>query len=397
MAVFRIKMMNAISPEGLGLLADNFQISAGEQAPQGILVRSARVDVDDYPSLLAVARAGSGINTITVDKATEKGICVFNTPGANANAVVDLVFPMIGVWMRHIFQGIEFCRSLVDYDPDQLSAEVERRKSAFRGVEIAGKTLGVVGLGQIGVRLANGGVHRQMKVKGFDPMPGLDNIHQLLPEVDIARTLKGAVGDADIVSLHLPLTPGTKHLVNADFLRKMKKGAILVNYARGPIVDEQAVIETLNSDYLAGYITDFPTAATIGHPKVLTTPHLGASTSESEENCARMAVRELSAYLDYGNVANSVNFPNIESTPSAKVHSRLIVINRDVPGMIAFATNVISGYGINIASYLNESNGRIGYNIIDVESDIPAGLLQDIEKDGNVIRTRLIRLVEERG
>ena len=376
MAVFNIKTMNAIAPEGLSLLADNFQVSADEPAPQGILVRSSRVNVDDYPSLLAVARAGAGVNTITVERATEKGICVFNTPGANANAVVDLVFPMIGVWMRHIYQGLEFCRSLAGLAPDKVNAEVERRKSAFRGVEIAGKNLGVVGLGQIGVRLANGGVHRHMQVKGFDPTPGLENIHQLLPEVTITRTLKGAIGDADIVSLHLPLTPGTRHLVNAGFIRKMKRGAILINYARGPIVDESAVIEALNSEYLAGYITDFPTAANIGHAKVLTTPHLGASTTESEEHCACMAVGELSSYLEYGNV-----------------HSRLIVINRDVPGMIAFATNVISGHGVNIASYLNESNGRIGYNIIDVESEVPEGLLGDIAKNGNVIRTRLIRLV----
>ena len=317
MAVFRIKTMNTIAQEGLSLLADNFHVSADEQAPQGILVRSAKVDVDDYPSLLAVARAGAGVNTITVDKATERGICIFNTPGANANAVVDLVFPMIGVWMRHIYQGIEFCRSLADIDPDKVNDEVERRKVAFRGVEIAGKTLGVVGLGQIGVKLANGGVYRHMKVKGFDPTPGLENIHQLLPEVTITRTLKAAIGDADIVSLHLPLTPGTKHLVDAEFITKMKKGAILINYARGPIVNEQAVIEALNTDYLAGYITDFPTAANIGHAKVLTTPHLGASTSESEENCACMAVGELSSYLEFGNVAHSVNFPNIESIPSA--------------------------------------------------------------------------------
>jgi D-3-phosphoglycerate dehydrogenase len=392
MSTYRIKTMNAIAEEGLRLFSESFQVSKEESSPHGIVVRSAKVDVDAYPSLLAVARAGSGVNNITVDKATKNGICVFNTPGANANAVVDLVFPMIGVWMRHIYQGIEFCQTLVNIDPYKVPTEIERRKSAFKGVEIAGKNLAVVGLGQIGVRLANGGVHRHMQVKGFDPTPGLDNVHQLMAEVTITRTLKGAIWDADIVSLHLPLISGTRHLVDADFIRKMKKGAILVNYARGPIVDEKAVIEALNDDYLSGYITDFPTAANIGHQKILTTPHLGASTSESEENCATMAVRELSAYLEYGNVANSVNFPNIESTPSAKVHSRLIVINRDVPGMIAFATKVISGYGLNIASYLNESNGKIGYNIIDVESKIPDSILGDVRKNQDVIRTRLIKL-----
>ncbi len=392
MSVYRIKTMNSIAEEGLKLFPESFHVSADESSPHGIVVRSAKVDVADYPSLLAVSRAGSGVNNITVEKATERGVCVFNTPGANANAVVDLVFPMIGVWMRNIYQGIEFCRSLAGLDPEKVSGEVERRKSAYKGVEISGKSLAVVGLGQIGVKLANGGIHRHMKVKGFDPTPGLENIHQLLPEVAITRTLKAAIGDADIVSLHLPLTSGTRHLVNSEFIGKMKQGAILVNYARGPIVDEPAVLEALNNGFLAGYITDFPTRANIKHPKVLTTPHLGASTSESEENCASMAVNELCAYLEYGNVANSVNFPNIESTPSAKVCSRLIMINRDVPGMIAFATKVISGYGVNIASYLNESNGKIGYNIIDVESKIPDGILGDFEKNRDVIRTRLIKM-----
>ena len=390
--MYRIKTVNAIAKEGLRLLTDAFQVSADEEAPHGILVRSTKIDVELFPTLLAVARAGSGVNTITVDRATERGICVFNTPGANANAVVDLVFPMIGVWMRNIYQGIEFCRSLAALEPDKVATEIERCKSLFRGVEIAGKTLAVVGLGQIGVRLANGGIHRHMRVLGFDPTPGIDNIHQLLPEVTIARTLKGAIGDADIVSLHLPLTPGTRRLVDGEFIQKMKKGAILINYARGPIVDEEAVIIAIDSGHLSGYITDFPSAVTLRHPQILTTPHLGASTSESEENCATMAVRELMAYLEYGNVTNSVNFPNVESTPSAKVHSRLIVINHDVPGMIAFTTKVISGCGINIASYLNESNGKIGYNIIDVESEVPDGLLDDIAKNDNVIRTRLIRM-----
>lgn len=392
MIEFKIKTMNVIAREGLDLLGENYKVSAKEDSPHGILVRSSKVDVDEYPGILAIARAGSGVNNITVDKATEKGICVFNTPGANANAVVDLVFPMIGVWMRNIYKGISFCQSLADIDPSKLSVEVEGKKASFRGLEIAGKNLGVIGLGQIGVRLANGGVHRHMKVKGFDPKPSLGNIHQLLPEVTVTRSLVQTLVDADVVSLHLPLNPGTQDLVDADFLAKMKKGAILVNYARGPIVQEQAVVEALDSGHLQGYITDFPTPLTIGHPKVLTTPHLGASTTESEENCATMAVRELSSYLEYGNVVHSVNFPNLESIPSNKVHARLIMINRDMPGMIAYASNVVSKYDINIASYLNESNGKIGYNIIDLEAPVSKELIAEIEENENVIRTRLIVL-----
>lgn len=388
--------MNVIAREGLDLLGEEYHISAEETQPDGILVRSSKVDTDEYPGLLAVARAGSGVNNVTVEKASEKGVCVFNTPGANANAVVDLVFPMIGVWKRNIYRGLEFCKSLIDIEPSEVNSEVESKKAAFRGGEIAGKNLGVIGLGQIGIRLANGGVYRHMNVKGFDPTPALENIHQLLPEVKVTRSLAETLSDADIVSLHLPLSPGTQNLVDEEFLSLMKKDALLVNYARGPIVNEKAVISSLDEGRIQGYITDFPSAESIRHPKIITTPHLGASTSESEENCAVMAVNELSGYLEYGNIVHSVNFPNIESIPSAKVHTRLIVINRDVPGMIAYATNVISKFNINIASYLNESNGKVGYNIIDLESAISQELVAEIEENSDVIRTRVIPFKSEK-
>ena len=390
MTSFRIKTINAIAPEGLELLGDEYSIDPKDSNPHGIVVRSSQVDVDDYPELLALARAGAGVNNITVDKATEKGICIFNTPGANANAVVDLVFPMIGIWLRNIYQGISFCKSLADVPSDKVAGEVESRKAAFRGVEIAGKTLGVIGLGQIGVRLANGGIQRFMKVYGFDPFPSLDNIHNLLPEVTVTRAMRDTLAQADIVSLHLPVNDKTKGMVNADFISKMKPGAILVNYARGPIVEEEAVLEALESGQLAAFISDFPTPGVIGHPKVLTTPHLGASTAESEGNCSRMAVRELSAYLRYGNVTHSVNFPNIESIPASSVHTRLVIINKDVPGLIGFITNTLGNHGVNIVSFKNESNGEIGYNIIDLESALDEKILAEIKANVDVIRTREI-------
>lgn len=390
MSGYRLLKKNVIAREGLELLGKQFSISDDEKDPQGILVRSAKVNTDAYPSLLVVARAGAGVNNISVNRATERGICVFNTPGANANAVVDLVFPMIGVWQRNIYKGIKFCESLDELDGDQVDGEVERRKSAFRGMEIAGKRLAVIGLGQIGVRLANGGVHRFMKVRGFDPKPALANIHMLLPDVQLVHSLDEAIGKADIVSLHVPLIEKTKSLVNSEFIARMKKGALLVNYARGPIVDQQAVLAALDSGRLSGYIADFPTEALIGHERVLLTPHLGASTSESEENCAMMAVREMSSYLLYGNISNSVNFPNVEMIPSDLVRTRLIVINRDVPGMIAFITNILGDNKINIDSYKNESNGAIGYNIIDMESDVPGSIVDMIKDNDDVIRTRII-------
>jgi D-3-phosphoglycerate dehydrogenase len=390
MSVYKIKKMNAISEEGLSLFAQIFKVSADEQSPDGIVLRSSQLDVDDYPTLLAVARAGAGTNNINVERATEEGICVFNTPGANANAVVDLVFPMMGVWKRNIYKGIEFCKSLAEMDPNKVANEVEERKAAFRGEEIAGKTLGVVGLGQIGVRLANGGVFRHMRVNGFDPAPALNNIHQLSPKVRVCRSLKDAVGDADVVSLHLPLNDRTRKFVNSEFISRIKKGAVLINYSRGPIVDEEAVLEALTRGHLEAYLCDFPTPALIGHPQILMTPHLGASTSESEENCARMAVKELSTYLKYGNVVHSVNFPNIESIPGDKIHSRLVVINKDVPGMIAQVSKIFGNHNVNIASYLNQSNGTVGYNIIDVESEIPEAVVNEIKENKDVIRTRVI-------
>ncbi len=395
MSLYRIKKINKIAEEGLRLFNGSFVVSAEENDPDGIVLRSSKIDVDQYPSLLAVARAGAGTNNINVDRATERGVCVFNTPGANANAVVDLVFPMIGVWRRNIYSGIEFCRSLANMEPSLVAAEVEARKSLFKGEEIAGKTLGVIGLGQIGVRLANGGVFRHMHVNGFDPAPALANIHQLSPEVRICRTVREAVGEADFVSLHLPLIDRTRNLVNRDFIARMKKGAVLINYARGPIVDEEAVLEALDQGYLDAYICDFPTPQLVRHSRVLTTPHLGASTAESEENCATMAVKELINYFKYGNVVHSVNFPNIESTPADSTHSRLIVINRDVPGMIALVSNIFGHHHVNIASYLNQSNGRVGYNIIDVESPIPAAVIEEISQNKDVIRTRVIALKEE--
>lgn len=391
MTLFRIKTINAIAPEGLKLLGEEFTVDPREKNPHGILVRSSQVDVEDFPGVLAIARAGAGVNNITVDKATEKGVCIFNTPGANANAVVDLVFPMIGIWLRNIYQGIAFCRSLADVPPEKVNEEVESRKAAFRGVEIAGKTLGVIGLGQIGVRLANGGIQRYMQVYGFDPFPSLDNIHNLLPEVTVTRSMHDTLAQADIVSLHLPVNEKTTGMVNAEFIAKMKWGAILVNYARGPIVDEDAVLAALDSGQLEAFITDFPTPGIVNHSKTLVTPHLGASTQESEGNCSCMAVKELSAYLRYGNIAHSVNFPNIESIPAATVHTRLIIINKDVPGMIGFVSNILGNHGINIVSFKNESNGKVGYNIIDVESSLEVDIVEEIETNENVIRIRQIQ------
>ena len=392
MQKFRIKVLNRIAPEGLALFGKRYGIDNRENSPDALIVRSAPLDTAEYPSILAVARAGAGVNNITVAKATESGICVFNTPGANANAVAELVFVMLGIAVRKIMGGVEFVRGLVGLDDKELSRQVEERKAAFKGFELAGKTLGILGLGKIGIRVANGGLERRMRVLGFDPYPAMENIHQLSPEVEYLRSRSEMLQRANILSVHVPYSEKTRHLVNAELIRQLPKGAILVNYARGAIVDEQAVLAALDSGQLEAYLTDFPSAALLSHPRIIATPHLGASTEESEEQCAIMAVTELKNFLEYGNISHSVNFPTVESIPADNVHTRLIMVNRDVPGMIGIASRIIGAHNINITSYLNESTGVIGYNIIDLESAIPQKVLAEIQSQPGVIRLRTIRM-----
>ena len=393
MEPIRIKTINAIAAEGLALLGERYAVSPEETNPEGIVVRSSQVELDKFPDLLAVARAGAGVNNIPVDQASEAGICVFNTPGANANAVVELVFTALGMWLRHADESIEFCRKLVGLDDEAINREVEERKKKFKGEEMAGKTMAVIGLGKIGVGVANAALHHRMKVVGFDPFPALENIHLLSPEVHLAHSRMEALRDADFISVHIPLNKNTRgYVTEKDFLEFVKPGAILINYARGPVVDEDAVLAALASGRLRGHISDFPSAKLLGHERILTTPHLGASTAESEENCAVMAVRDLKAYLEYGNIVHSVNFPNIETIPTVDVHTRLTVINRDQPGMIAHISDMLASERINIINYTNKSNGTLGYNIIDCAGPVPEAVRDRIGRAEGVLRVRVIPL-----
>ncbi len=388
---YRIKLINNIAAEGLALLGEGYQVGEEVENPHGILLRSSQLKLEGYPELLAVARAGAGVNNIPVDQASEQGICVFNTPGANANAVVELLFTMLGIRLRNVYEGISFCQDLKGHNGEDLHRIVEQEKKRYKGEEMVGKTLGVLGLGKIGIGVANAGIHHNMRVIGFDPFPVLDNIHELSPEVELARSRAEMLQEADYVSLHVPLNKNTIGLVSTELLAKMKPGALLINYARGPVVDEKAVIQALNEGKLQGYIADFPSIDLINHDKVLVTPHLGASTTESEGNCACMAVKELRSYLLYGNISHSVNFPNIETIPTVKIRSRVIMINNDQPGMIGVVTNILGKNKINISKYANESNGTIGYNIIDCEDVVPDSIKQEIEQCEGVLRTRIIR------
>jgi D-3-phosphoglycerate dehydrogenase len=391
MRKFNIKTINAIAQEGLALLDERYHVDPDEKAPDGIIIRSSPLSLDEFPELLAISRAGAGVNNIPVDEATERGICVLNTPGANANAVVELVFTMLGIWIRNVNRGLDFCSTLSSLSGTELDKAVEERKKRFKGQEMAGKTLGVIGLGKIGVQVANSGVHHRMRVIGFDPFPLMDNIHDLSPDVKLARSRKEVLEQADYVSIHVPLNKNTEKLVSDDFLGAMKKGGLLINYARGPVVDNEAVLRALESGKLSGHITDFPSKSILGNDRILITPHLGASTEESEDKCACMAVKGLKSYLEYGNITHSVNFPNVESIPTVKVRNRLVVINRDRPGMIGLVTNILGRHNINIMSFVNESNGTVGYNIIDCDAPVADHALGEINRNEDVLRTRVIR------
>ncbi|CAK8715651.1 D-3-phosphoglycerate dehydrogenase [Candidatus Electrothrix laxa] len=392
MTTYPIAIMNTVAQEGIDFFGVKYQLDADAKDALGLVLRSSPVDLDAFPHLVVIARAGAGVNNIPVDKASERGICVFNTPGANANAVVELLFTMLGISLRNVDQGMTFCQGLEGDDEEKLNAEVEARKKGFKGIEMSGKTLGVIGLGQIGVRVANMGIHHNMRVIGYDPYPVMENIHDLLPDVKLAKARRDLLAQADFVSLHVPLNKNTKGLVNEEFIDFMKEDALLFNYARGPVVEEDAVLQALDAGKIAGHVSDFPSPKLIGHEKILLTPHLGASTAESEENCACMAVKELKGYLEYGNITHSVNFPNVESIPTVWVHSRLIVINKDTPGMIGLVSNILGQHAINIMSYTNKSNGAMGYNIIDTATAVSPEVCKEIEAVEGVIRTRVIPL-----
>jgi len=390
---YRIATLNKISPKGLALFGSDYEVADGLSSPDAILVRSAQLDTDTYPGLLAVARAGAGVNNITVDKAAAAGVCVFNTPGANANAVAELVFAAMGAGVRNILAGIAFAKATADTvetDKD-LDAAMEKGKSKFAGSELAGKTLGVIGLGKIGILVANLGIKHGMDVVAFDPFPSIDNIHQLAPEAKMVKSMAEVAAAADLLTVHIPLMDATRGTVDAAFLANMKDGAILVNYSRGPIVKEADVIAALDAGKLAKYLCDFPSKALVKHAKVTCTPHLGASTEESEENCATMAVAELKGYLTLGNVVNSVNFPAVELAPAAGTKARLAVVLKPVADAMASVNSALSAAGISASAIAAKSGKKAGYALVDVAGDLSQAAVDAVAKSADVIRTRVIR------
>lgn len=371
--MINVQVLDNIAQEGLSLFdVERYHLDSAVQDPEVILVRSHSLHNREFAmNLRAVGRAGAGTDNIPVDKLTDLGIPVFFSPGANANAVKELVIAAILIGYRHLDAARRFLEQTVEASAPTLNKTIETEKKKFVGNEIAGKTLGVVGLGNIGVKVANAALGLGMKVIAYDSNISVTNALALMPSVERVMDLNTLYQSADIITLHVPLNSQTTHFINQENIRLLKQNALLLNFSREPVVSEEAVLQQLHDQKLMGYITDFPTAKLAAHPNVLSFPHLGASTVEAEQNSAKMVVRNICNYLEYGIIEHSVNFPNI-ALPSQSLENRhrLIVINRNIPGAIGGFAQVISKLGLNIEQMVNTSQDKIAINLIDVSGNI---------------------------
>ncbi len=388
--MYKIKTLNSISHVGLDTLEKTKYIVSDEiDNPDAILVRSAKMhDYDFNPELLCISRAGAGTNNIPVEQCGENGIVVFNTPGANAESVKELVMCSLLLSSRDIIGGIDWVRTIADKG-SEVAALVEKGKSAYVGPEIYGKTLGVVGLGAIGARIAQDAMALGMTVYGYDPYLSVEAAWRLSSKVINAKNIETIYKNCDYITIHVPYMESTHHLINSCTLAQMKDGVRIINLARAELVCDEDIIEAIDRGKVSCYVTDFPNGKTAGVPKIIAIPHLGASTPESEDNCAVMAAREITEYLENGNITNSVNMPSAV-LPRTEDH-RICVIHKNIPDMISKITGAVSGMGINIENMVNASTrGRSqAYTIIDVQS-LPEGLEEKIKSIDGVIRVRTI-------
>jgi len=387
----RIQTYNTISPKGLDRFErDRYEVGQGIARPDALLLRSHKLqDAEIFESVTAIARAGAGVNNIPLALCSERGIPVFNTPGANANAVKELVAAAMLLASRDIVGGIAFAQS---QDPGMsaqaMNALMEKEKKRFAGAELAGKTLGVVGLGAIGSLVARLGLNFGMEVVGFDPALSVEAAWRLPSEVQRMENVQSLFTRSDFVSLHLPVLDSTRGLINAEMLEHFRKGSCLLNFAREEIVSTEAIVAALDAGQLRCYVADFPSPLLMGRTDALLMPHIGASTAEAEENCAIMAANQLKAFLEHGNIRNSVNFPAIELERTTDY--RITIANRNEPGMLSHILNLIGDDGLNVADLLNKSVGDIAYNIIDLDEIPQSALLDKIRGLEGVINLRLI-------
>lgn len=384
-----ILLLNKIAKIGLSVLdSENYACSDSVANPDAIMVRSAAMHDMELPeSVLAIARAGAGVNNIPLDKCTEAGIAVFNTPGANANAVKELVIAGLLLSSRKIAQGIDWAKTLAG--KEDAAKLVEKGKSQFVGPEIEGKTLGIIGLGAIGVLVANAAVKLGMEVIGFDPYISVDGAWGLSRAVKHAKTLDEIYAVSDYITVHVPLNDSTRNTVSKESIAKMKDGVRILNFARGGLVNSDDIKAALESGKVSCYVTDFPDASVIGVENIIAIPHLGASTPESEDNCAVMAAKELKAYIENGNVVNSVNFPCVSEPRSTDV--RICVLHKNVPNMINHISAKLGDKNINIEHFSNKSRGDVAYSIIDVAGDVSDDTEELISAIDGVIKVRIIK------
>ena len=387
--VFNINYLNPISSKGTALWTEDYQTCDNVANADAIMVRSAQMhDMELSDNLLAVARAGAGVNNIPLDRCAEEGIVVFNTPGANANGVVEMAMCGMLLASRDVVGGIEWVQSIKD--EGDIAKKVEKGKSKFAGNEIKGKKLGVIGLGAIGGPLANNAIKLGMEVYGCDPFISIDAAWHLDSNIVRVKTREEIFSQCDIISVHTPLLDDTRGMINAETIAMMKDGVIILNFARDALVNDDAIAEALKSGKVKRYVTDFPNDKTAGMEGVIAIPHLGASTEESEDNCAKMAVKQVMNYLENGNIINSVNFPTCDMGICTKA-ARITILHRNIPNLLSRFTSTVAAENINISDMVNRSKGEYAYTILDIESQVSDAAVEHLKLIDGVLRIRVIR------
>ena len=387
--MFKVNCLNPISNYGLELLGDNYELIDIAADAQAVLVRSASMhEMEFSDELLAVARAGAGVNNIPLDACADKGIVVFNTPGANANGVKELVVAGLMLASRDLAGGMKWVEA--NKDDANINKTMEKAKKAFAGKEAMGKKLGVIGLGAIGVLVANAGHALGMEVMGCDPYLTVEHALELSSDVKLVKSNEEIFRECDYITVHVPLMDSTRGMINKDSMAMMKDGVIILNYARDLLVNDDDMAEALKSGKVAKYVTDFPNSKTANMEGVIAFPHLGASTEESEDNCAKMAVKEIVNYLENGNIRNSVNYPNCDAGVCMS-EGRITICHKNVPNMIAGFTAILSEDGINIANMINKSRGQYAYTVFDVEGKVSDTAFEKLQNMSEVLKVRKVK------